>query len=205
MKIALFGASGRTGKEVMIQSLVKGYHVKALVRNPEAIDIRDEKLEVVPGDVEDPHSVEKTVEGADAVLVALGMSSNSKATVLSEGTRNILAAMEKFGIKRIIVVSSAGLFGAKDSSFVFGNIIRPLFLRKQFADKMRQFELLEQSDTEWVLVRPTGLVDALKTGKYHVTMDKPAGKRIARADVADFMLAQLNGSKYLRQLPIISY
>lgn len=205
MKIALFGGSGRTGKEILIQSLVKGYKVRAMVRNLEAIDITDDKLQVLQGDILNPMAVENAVMGSDVVMVALGVRSSKDQFVLSQGTQHIVEAMDKFGVKRIIVESSAGIFGAKDGGFIFGNIIRPLFLKKIFDDKLRQLEILKKSDLEWVLVRPSGLIDAQKTGKYNITDDKPSGRKIARSDVAEFMLAQINGSKYIRQMPIISY
>ena len=205
MKIALFGATGRTGKEILIQSLVKGYQVKALVRDPQKIDIRDEKLEIIQGDVRDREAVFSTIEGADAVMFAVGMRSAADKFVTSQGTRIIIDAMEANQVKRIVVVSAAGLFGPKDSGFFFGCVIRPLFLKKSFDDKVRQLELLKNSEVEWILVRPVALIDAMKTGKYNITLDKPIGSRISRADVADFMLHQLNGSKYLRLMPIISY
>lgn len=205
MKIALFGGSGRTGKEILIQSLVKGYKVRAMVRNLEAIDITDDKLQVLQGDILNPMAVENAVMGSDVVMVALGVRSSKDQFVLSQGTQHIVEAMDKFGVKRIIVESSTGIFGAKDGGFIFGNIIRPLFLKKIFDDKLRQLEILKKSDLEWVLVRPSGLIDAQKTGKYNITDDKPSGRKIARSDVAEFMLAQINGSKYIRQMPIISY
>lgn len=205
MKIALFGASGRTGKEIMLQSLIKGYQVQALVRRIDSIDLRNEKLSLVEGDVLDAAAVEKVIDGADAVMVAIGARSAKEAQVHSLGTRHIVDAMQKRGLKRIIVVSSAGLFGSKDSNFIFGCIIRPIFLRKIFEAKLKELEILEQSALEWILVRPAGLIDGQKTGKYHITEDRPTGKNITCADVAEFMLGQLNGSKYIRKMPIISY
>jgi putative NADH-flavin reductase len=205
MKVTIFGANGRTGKEIMLQALIKGYSVTAFARNPETIDIRDEKLSIVEGDVLDATAVEKAITGTDVVLVALGTRSLKDDSTLSKATQNIVDAMEKHGVKRIIVESSAGIFGAKDSSFFFGNIIRPLLLKKVFNDKVRQLDILKKSQLEWILVRPAGLIDVLKTGKYNITDDKPAGRKIGRSDVADFMLGQVSSNKYLRQMPIISY
>jgi putative NADH-flavin reductase len=205
MKIALFGASGRTGKELMIQSLVKGYDVVALARSPESIDLRDTKLSLVQGDVRDPDAAEKVIDGADVVLSALGNRSLKEGDLMETATRNMIAAMIKHGVKRIIVESSAGIFGAKDSSIFFGYVIRPLLLKKVFEDKLKQLNLLQESPLDWILVRPAGLIDAQKTGKYHITSDKPAGKKISRSDVADFMLRQVNSDQYLKQMPIISY
>lgn len=205
MTIALFGASGRTGKEVLLQALVKGYRVKALVRREAAIDIRDEKLEIFTGQLSDQSLINQTLEGCQAVLVALGSRPTEEGNILSESMSRILLAMDVHSVKRIIVVSSAACFAKKDDSGFLGKVLRPLFSKNECSDQVRQFELLKESDAEWILVRPTTLIDAIKTGKYHITLDKPAGKRIARSDVADFMLRQLNGSKYLRQMPIISY
>jgi putative NADH-flavin reductase len=205
MRIIIFGANGRTGKEIMIQALIKGTDVTAFVRRPESIDLKDDRLTVVLGDVRDATAVDKAVMGMDAVLVALGNRSTKEKDLMAVATQNIIAAMNKHGIKRIIVESSAGLFGAKDSGFFFGYIIRPLFLKTLFDDKVVQLSLLEKSDLDWVLVRPSGLIDAQKTGKYNITFDKPSGRKISRSDVAEFMLAQVTGNKYLKQLPIISY
>jgi len=205
MKVAIFGASGRTGKELMLQSLVKGYEVSALVRRPESIDVKDPRLFMVQGDVRDAEPVEKTIMGTDAVMVALGNRSLKEKDLMEVATRHIIASMVKNNVKRIIVQSSAGIFGAKDSSFFFGCVIRPLFLKKVFDDKLTQLKLLQESSLDWVLVRPAGLIDAQKTGKYHITLDKPAGSKISRADVAEFMLAQITSDKYLKQMPVISY
>jgi putative NADH-flavin reductase len=205
MRIVVFGANGRTGKEIMIQALIKGIEVIAFVRRPESVDLKDAKLTMAQGDVRDAGAVEKAIQGTDAVLVALGNRSLKEKDLMSAATRNIIEGMNKNGIKRIIVESSAGIFGSKDSSFFFGNIIRPLFLKKVFDDKVAQLHLLEESNLDWVLVRPSGLIDAQKTGKYYITFDKPSGRNISRSDVAEFMLAQVSSNKYLKQMPIISY
>ncbi len=205
MKIAIFGATGRAGRELMLQALVKGYDVQALVRKPQMIDVRDKRLHVIAGDVRDLAAVEETVSGADVVCVALGARSGEKHDVHSTGTQHIIDAMKRCGIRRILVISSTGLFGSRDSGFVFGNIIRPLFLRKVFNDKRKQLTLLEKSGLEWILIRPVRLIDGQKTGKYHISDDKPEGKEISCADVADFMMGQLISTKYLQKMPILSY
>ncbi len=205
MKLAIFGASGRTGKEAMLQALIKGHEVKVLVRNRASIDLKDSKLQVIEGDVCDAAAVESVVRDTEVVLVALGARSSKEASVHSIGTSNIVAAMKANGLKRIVVVSSAGLYGSKDSSFFFGSVIRPLFLKKVFDDKVKQLEILEQSGLEWILIRPSRLIDGQKTGKYNITEDKPMGKNIARADVAAFMLAHITSNKYVHKMPILSY
>lgn len=188
-----------------MQALVKGYEVQALVRKPQMIDVRDPRLHVIAGDVRDRAAVEETVRGADVVCVALGARSGEKPDVHSTGTQHIVDAMQMSGLRRILVISSAGLFGARDSGFVFGHIIRPLFLRKVFNDKRKQLELLENSSLDWTLIRPVRLIDGQKTGKYHISENKPEGKEISCADVADFIMGQLTSTKYMRKMPILYY
>jgi putative NADH-flavin reductase len=204
MKISIFGASGRTGKELMLQSLIKGYEVVALVRDPGKIDLKDSKLTIIQGDARNADDVAQAVKGTEVVLFALGGARKEK-DLMEVSTAHIIAAMEKYGLKKIIVESSLGLFGAKDGGIIFGCIVRPLFLRNAFKDKVKQLRLLQQCSLDWVLVRPGMLLDAQKTGKYNIALDKPAGSKISRADVAEFMLAQVKSDKYLRQMPIITY
>lgn len=205
MKVAIFGANGRTGKELVIQSLIKGYNVTAFVRNPDNIDITHEKLNIIQGNIIEYSAVENAIKDTDVVLVSVGSGRQKQKNLHYTGTENIVRAMEKHSVRRLIVQSSAGLFGAKDSGFIFGSIIKPLFLKKEFEDKIAQLNILRESSLDWILVRPVSLIDGMKTGKYHITLDKPQGKNISRADVAEFMLNQISSSKYLKQMPLISY
>ena len=203
MKIALFGATGKTGILIIFQALNQGHTIKALVRDLSKMTISHKNLEVVQGDVLDPASVRATVEGADAVLCALGHSQNKPNTVLSEGTANILIAMEECGVKRFICMSSAGILG-NDGGFWFGKIIMPLFLNHIFEDKKRQAEVIRKSSAEWVILRPTALTDSPKTGTYKVNADKPTSGSVPRADVADFMLKLATDRRYDGTMPALS-
>ena len=100
-------------------------------------------------------------------------------------------------------MSSAGILG-NDAGFLFGKIIMPLFLKQVFIDKVRQMKLLQESKLDWVIIRPTGLTDAPKTGKYKITAGAPGSLRIPRADVADFMLKLITDKQYDRQMPAIA-
>lgn len=204
MKLAVFGGSGKTGKEILIQSLIKGYEIRVLTRQASSIDLKDERLEIITGDAKDPAMADLMVQGTDAVLVALGARNPEDMDVHSVATANIVAAMKKHGVKKLLVVSSAGVTNDGKSSSLIGKMLKPT-LHKIFADKTLQKEIIENSGLDWVLVRPVTLIDGQKTGKYHITEDKPEGKTIARADVAAFLLAQLNSDKYHGRMPFISY
>ena len=203
MKIAIFGASGRTGILTVYQALDKGHLVTAFARNTADVTIQHKKLTVVQGDILEYEKVKKAVEGQDVIICALGVESRKPTTVLSEGTRNIIRAMEEFRVSRFICMSSAGILG-NDAGILFGKIIMPLFLRQVFLDKIRQMKIIRESSLEWVIIRPTSLNDAPKTGKYKITPGPPASRTIPRADVADFMLKLLTDKQYDHQMPAIA-
>ena len=203
MKIVVFGASGKTGILIVYQALNQGHTVTAFARQPSKVTIQHKNLRIIRGDMLEPDMVRSAVVGQDAVLCALGVDKNRPNTLLSDGTRNILSAMESAGVKRFICMSSAGILG-NDSGFWFGKIIRPLFLKHVFEDKQRQVKVIEGSHTEWVIIRPTGLTDAPKTNTYKINSGIPTSRTIPRADVADFMLKLLTDKKYDGTMPAIS-
>jgi putative NADH-flavin reductase len=203
MKIAIFGASGRTGILTVYQALDKGHQVTAFARKTSSVTIQHKNLTIIQGDILDFDKVKQAVEGQDVIISALGVESRKPTTVLSEGTRNILRAMDECGIQRFICMSSAGILG-NDAGFLFGKIIMPLFLKQVFLDKVRQMKIIQESKSDWVIIRPTGLTDAPKTGKYKITMGAPVSVKIPRADVADFMLKLTTDKQYDRQMPAIA-
>jgi putative NADH-flavin reductase len=203
MKIAVFGASGKTGILIVYQALNQGHEVTAFARQATKVTIQHKNLRVVEGDVLDPAKVREAVEGQDAVLCTLGVSKNKPGTVLSEGTRNILVAMQTAGVKRFICMSSAGILG-NDGGFWFGKVIMPLFLRHVFADKVRQMKIVQESSAEWVILRPTALTDAPKTNTYKVRPGLPTSGSVPRADVADFMIKLVTDRRYDRTMPAMS-
>ena len=128
MKIAIFGASGKTGILTVYQALDKGHQVTAFARNPSAVTIQHKKLTIVQGDILEYDKVKKAVEGQEVVICALGVESRKVSTVLSEGTRNIVRAMEECKVNRLICMSSAGVL-VNDAGILYGKIIIPIFLR----------------------------------------------------------------------------
>lgn len=203
MKIAVFGASGKTGILVVYQALNQGHAVTAFARQPSKVTIRHKNLRVIQGDILEPEKVLAAVEGQDAVICTLGVDKNRPNTVLSDGTGHILKAMESAGVKRFICMSSAGILG-NDGGFWFGKVFMPLFLNHVFDDKRRQVKVIEQSAADWVIIRPTALTDAPKTNTYKINPGVPTSKSIPRADVADFMLKLLTEKKYDRTMPAMS-
>jgi putative NADH-flavin reductase len=209
MKLLVFGATGGTGRAIVAQALDQGHVVTAFVRNPAALTTKHERLKIVPGDILDYSSVEAAVQGQDAVLSALGVRKLRKNTILSDGTKNIIRAMEHHGVRRFLCESSLGVGDSKGQLGWFINLfIIPLFLRNVFRDKEVQEQDVKQSNLDWMIVRPAMLTNGPRTGAYRSGFsptDRTITGKISRADVADFMLKHLTDNTYQRQTPGLSY
>jgi putative NADH-flavin reductase len=209
MKLLIFGSTGGTGRELLKQALEQGHSVTAYARNPAKIDdIKHASLQVVRGDVLDPAVVESAVAGQEAVMSTIGAGAE-RTTLREDGTRNIVEAMKKTGVQRLICQSSLGVGDSRTNlPFFTKYIIVSLFLRHAFADHERQEAFVKQSSLDWTIVRPPHLTDGPRTGVYRhgfTTTDTRIKGKISRADVADFMLKQLTDDTYLHQAPGVSY
>ncbi|WP_346016830.1 SDR family oxidoreductase [Chroococcidiopsis sp. CCMEE 29] len=209
MKLLIFGSTGSIGRQVVEQALEQGHTVTAFTRDPAKLDIKHAHLKVAQGDVMDLASVEKAVQGQDAVVCVLGSGGNRKGTIRSEGTRQIIRAMETAGIRRFICQTT---LGAGDSwgnlNFFWKYIMFGTLLRDVFADHEKQESYVKQSRLDWTIVRPGAFVDGKRTGKYRHGFpgtDKTSKLKISRADVADFILKQLTDDSYLHKTPSVSY
>jgi putative NADH-flavin reductase len=206
MRIAVFGASGGTGREVVKQALAAGHQVTALARNPASLDSADPNLTVVAGNVLDIEAVQQALTGADVAVVSLGSTANNPDNIVSQGTQVILDAIGQLGgPRRIVVVSSIGVGDSKDQvPFAFKMLMKTV-LRKAIEDKERQEALVKASGLDWIIVRPGGLTDGSATGQYQAGLDpKISAGQVSRADVAAFVLQQLTDDTYLRQAPAIT-
>jgi putative NADH-flavin reductase len=206
MKIAVFGATGGTGRQVVQQALAAGHQVTALARDPSRLAGADPNLTVVAGSVLDEAAVQQTLAGADAAVMALGNTANNPEYVVSQGTQVILDAIGQLdGPRRMVVVSSIGVGDSKDQvPFAFKMLMRTV-LRKAMEDKERQEALVKASGLDWIIVRPGGLTDGPATGHYQAGLDpKISAGQVSRADVAAFVLQQLTDDTYLRQAPAIT-
>ena len=155
-RILIVGATGGTGRELVAQALERGYAVTALVRNPSRLQIKHPRLIVAQGDVLDYNSVEAAMRGQEAVVSALGHKRFFYPTrILSEGTRNILRAMEAHQVARFVCATSLGLGDSAGRMGLFYTLfIIPMILPLYFWDKTRQERLIAQSRSDWTIVRP---------------------------------------------------
>lgn len=209
MNLIIFGASGRTGRALVIQALEAGHNVTAFVRNPAAMLVRHERLRVVQGDAMNAGQVADAIAAQDAVLCALGHTLSSPKDLQAVATRNIIAGMHAHGVKRLVSLTGAGVRAPQDRPKAFDHLIRGALVLLSGA-VLRDAEVhakeIEASGLDWVIVRGPRLTDGPLTHTYRVGfVGKDFGTQISRADLADFMLRELTDDHYLHQLPIASY
>ncbi|MGB3312620.1 MAG: SDR family oxidoreductase [Nodosilinea sp.] len=209
MKLIIFGATGTVGRQVVEQALDQGHQVTAFARRPARLDIQHPRLRRVQGDVLDLAAVKQAIQGQEVVVCVLGSGKQLSGTVRSEGTRQIIQAMEETGVRRLICQST---LGAGDSwgnlNFYWKYVMFGLILRNVFADHEKQEDYVRQSQLDWTIVRPGAFLDGDRTGKYRHGFpgtDTSSQLKISRADIADFILKQLTDNTYLRQTPSLSY
>ncbi|MEM6445451.1 MAG: SDR family oxidoreductase [Cyanobacteria bacterium J06642_2] len=209
MKLSIFGATGSIGRQVVEQALEQGHDVTAFTRDLAKLDIHHPHLNVVQGDVLDALSVEQAVRGRDAVVCVLGSGQKLTGSVRSEGTKQIVRAMERSGIQRLICQSTLGTGDSWENlNFYWKYVMFGFILRNVFADHERQEEVVKQSQLDWTIVRAGAFVDGDRTGQYRHGFsgtDKTSQLKISRADVADFILKQLGDDSYLHAAPALSY
>jgi len=204
MKLAIFGATGGTGRELTKQATAAGHEIQALTRSPGKLPSND-AVTAIQGNVLEPEAVSATVDGADAVVCLLGRTPNNPEDVVSRGTENIVDSMDEQGVERLVVLTSMGLGASVRQVLWYVRIANVTILQDLMADKARQEEIVMGSDLDWTIVRPGGLTDGPRTGEYvhGVDVDATAGP-ISRADVADLLLQVVQTDDYLREAPVVT-
>lgn len=205
MHIAVFGATGGTGRAFVEQALDAGHTITALARTPSKLNIDHPGLTVIQGDALVAADVAQTVAGADGVLASLGSGLNDETKVVSRGTEQIIAAMVAEGVRRLVVIGAMGTGDSADQvGFAFKMIMKTV-LKKTMAEKEAQEKIVAASGLDWVMVRPSGLTDGPRTGNYTFGVDKSlkAGQ-ISRADVADFALKQFSEDTFVGKTPAVT-
>ena len=213
MNVAIFGAGGATGTLLTERCLALGYPVTALLRRPKNFPLRN-RIRVIKGSAFDPSPVLETVEGADVVLSTLGARSPLRnENVLPRAMPRILDAMRQKGVRRIIVLGSAGALAnslerqpALRRWFV-QNIVYSTFLKWPVAEQIAQYALLSKSNLDWTMLMPPMLTNGPARGSYRIDADAlpPNGMRISRADVADFMMQQIDNPQWIKKGVYLSW
>ncbi|RLJ59125.1 putative NADH-flavin reductase [Litoreibacter meonggei] len=208
MKTIVFGASGTVGKLAVQQMLDDGHEVTAFSRNPEKLSIDHPKLSYIAGDALSAHSVANAVSGHDAVVITLGSGMSRKSKIRSQGTLNIIQAMQRHGVQRLICQSTLGAHESwSNLNFFWKRIMFGALLRPVFQDHELQENFVRASGLEWTIVRPSAFADGPATGAYKEDikpMDRALTLSISRADIAKFLARQLSELQYAQRAVGIS-
>lgn len=208
MHLAIFGASGKTGQHLVGQALAQGHIVTALVRNPAKLTIQHPNLKLVQGDVSDTQAVAQAMTGAEAVVSVLGPSENKPIFAISRGMDVILSTMQRLNIRRLVISAGAGVRDPQDKIGLFDRFIGLLLhlVSRYVVEDMKQVVAkVRQSDRDWVIVRVPMLTDDPAKGDLKIGyLGQGTGIRLSRADMASFMLRQIQSNTYVKQAPVIS-
>jgi putative NADH-flavin reductase len=206
VRIVVFGANGGTGRLLTQQALDAGHEVAAVTRNPSSFPISASRLRVAEADVHDRTTTTDVLGGADVVLSALGVPfSRQPITIYSDGIASITEAMEKNGVKRVAVVSSAGSEPTRhaDGGFLLNRVMQPLVTatigKTTYADMRAMEAHLRAGSLDWTVLRPGGLFDAGSVSGYELRESHSDRVFTSRADLAASLLAQASSSAWVRR------
>lgn len=209
MRIAVFGSTGRTGRQVVQQALDRGHAVAAYARSPQKLGFTHPALRVVSGELSDRDAVEAAMQGAECVISVLGPYSSVRDTALSDGVRSILSAAEAGGVRRLIQLSTISSPDPNDERDLRAKLLVSMVKRSSpgsYAEIVRIGQMVRESNLDWTLVRITLLNDKPLSQKLRVGYLGQGIVRstVSRADLAWFMLEQVESSQYSRRAPAIS-
>ncbi|MHB1843977.1 MAG: NAD(P)-dependent oxidoreductase [Deltaproteobacteria bacterium] len=206
MKILVIGATGATGQLAIPKLLAAGHEVTAFARRPEAVTTQHERLRVAQGDARDLASLERALAGQAAVFSSFGPRSFKRDDIQELFMKNLVAAMQKTGVKRLVNLSAWGASDSAPEANLLFRLIRATLLRAVFDDKERGEAILLGSPLDYVNVRPGRLLNSPARGGVKASLEgKGLRPMMTRADLADFMVAQLTDDRWLRQSPLIGY
>ena len=207
MKVLVLGATGGTGRLIVRDAVAKGHSVVALVRSKASADLPGASM--IEGDARDEATLARAMDGCDAVVSALGTGMGlRKVDLLTVATRALVTAMTRNGVRRLVCVSALGVGDSRGhGGFVFDRLFQPLLLSQAYKDKERQEAAIRASSLDWVVVRPAMLTDDPARGSVRAFTDLAGvkGGKIARADVARFVVEQLTTDTWLRRTPVLMW
>lgn len=208
MKIAVLGATGKTGSRVVEAALARGFEVTALVRDPARVKQQHARLTVLRGDPTVAADVAACVRGADAVVHCLGVGGKGDGkptTLISDSVKAALAAMEAAQVPRIVCMSNVG--AGNSGPWWFNRVLVPVFLRflrPLIDDKDRMESALRASRAEWVSVRLVGITEGPAKPVKTSADGRGLGLTVTDASVAEFLLDRVQGTDFLHQTPSLS-
>jgi putative NADH-flavin reductase len=210
-KVLIIGASRGIGLETVKAALLAGHNVRALARSAARIPIQNPGLEKVTGNAVDSSTIRSTVEGVDVVVQTVGVdiaprSIFERTTLFSQSTRILVDAMKAAGVKRLIAVTGLGAGDSRGhGGLLYDAVVFPLFLKRVYDDKDVQEWIVRSSGLDWTIVRPGLLTNRPATGRYRILTAAHDWRfgLISRADVADFIVRQVDDRALIGATPLL--
>jgi putative NADH-flavin reductase len=203
MKLAVLGATGGTGLEIIRQALGRGHSVTAFVRSPERLNSYARSVTVKQGNLLNSSELEEVLRGEDAVLSAFGPRvpiAKNEESLLRDFATALAPALLRAGVKRVVVESSAFLF--RDSFIPPTYLVGRLLFPSVVIDAAAMEDIFQKTQLDWTLVRPPRLTDGAHSGKYRIREGHLPrfGFSISRADVADYFLKAVDDQTTIRKI-----
>ncbi len=209
MEITIFGASGGIGRLLVEQALDAGYMVKAYVRNPSKLELTHQNLEIIKGELSDFENIRTAIAGVDAVISTLGppLKRNYEGWAILDAHINIVKAMEMEGVNRFITIATPSVNFNWDISSIttkMPTIMAKLFFSKAYKEIVKVGNVVSYSKLDWTIVRFIAPNNKPLTGSVKVTFGETKIKwGISRADIAAYLLLQVEDAQQIYSMPII--
>jgi putative NADH-flavin reductase len=208
LKIAIIGGTGKVGRRIATKALENGYQVRMLVRDPKKSIIRDNRIEIVEGNVLNLKDIQKTLKGCQVVINTFGQSLKGK-QIYSSVTETIIEIMAKLQIERYIGVTGGSLTIDGDKKKLINKVgarIFEIIFSNMMKDKKQEWHFLSKNNfiEKWTLVRLPFIVDQEGIGHLKEDLKDMPGTKITNGDIATFIINQINDLKYVQKAPFIS-
>jgi putative NADH-flavin reductase len=210
-KLLVIGASRGIGLETVKAAILAGHSVRALARSAARIPLNNVALDIISGDALDSDTIRNALQNIDVVIQTLGVDISTRAilertTLFSQTTRILVDAMKAAGVKRFIAVTGLGAGDSRGhGGLIYDAVIFPLLLKRVYDDKDVQEWIIRSSGLDWTIVRPGLLTNGPATGRYRVLTMPQEWRfgRISRADVADFLIRQVEDRELIGATPLL--
>ncbi len=210
MKITILGSTGFVGKVLIKKAIAAGYQVKTLARSPEKLEEFKDKIEIIKGSVFESSSVEAAIEGAEVVLSTIGPPQRNPGDPVQyeKAMKDIVSAMNKYGIKRYIHIGGAGHSGGENEEWTLSRkslrFFLTLFSKQILVAKHLEWEVLKTSDLDWTLVRPPRITNEEASGNILANEKRLESLKVSVGDLTDFILEQITSKDWIRKAPLVS-
>lgn len=207
IKIAVIGGTGKSGKYLVNQLLLQGFQIKILLRNPDKFQVNSPLVEIVEGNVANADAIHALLKGCNAVISTLGMGvPPSEPTIFSQSTTNVLNTMKHWGTKRYIVITGLNVDTPTDNKSP-KTVYATNWMKENFPvstpNKQLESEILSKSELDWTLVRLPLIELSDERKPVSVSAEDCVGDKVSAADLADFLIKQIDSEQFVRNTPFV--